>query len=67
MNKSMGAIIDDWMDMQLSVSPDCLQLSVSMPYLPQNDTKVNKSRIICSRYKKENLISYLSHKTLFAP
>ena len=28
-NKSVGTILDDWMDMQLSVGPDCLQLSVS--------------------------------------
>jgi hypothetical protein len=38
----VGAIIDEWMDMQLSASPDCLQLSVSMPYLPQEDKKVRK-------------------------
>ena len=36
----MGVILDDWMDMQLSASPDCLQLSVSMPTLPQENGKV---------------------------
>jgi len=39
-NKSVGAILDDWMDMQLSVSPDCLQLSVSMPSLPKDGKKL---------------------------
>ena len=39
-NKSVGAILDDWMDMQLSVGPDCLQLSVSMTSLPEEGKKV---------------------------
>ena len=38
----MGVILDDWMDMQLSASPDCLQLSVSMPTLPKQNGKVGK-------------------------
>ena len=32
--------MDDWLDMQVSLSSDCLQLSVSMPYLPGQDGQV---------------------------
>lgn len=34
-NMTVGQVLDEWLDVQLSVSEDCLHLSVNTPYSPE--------------------------------
>ena len=40
-DKTVGQVLQDWLDMTLSMSEDCLQLSVSTPIVPNGEEQKN--------------------------